>query len=162
MYYQFSEIIRKTFRWPNFKFLCVRNKLIDVPENEISEVIQRYHESKTNHGGINETENRIEQIYYWPGMRNSIHTYINTCDICQRTKYERVPIKTGISITPTPTKPFEIIHLDTLKIQKEIFLTIIDSFSKVASIYKLPSLKSIDTVSKVIQFFHATEYRKEL
>lgn len=153
MYYQFSEIIRKTFRWPSFKFLCVRNKLIDVPENEVSEVIQRYHESKTNHRGINETESRIRQIYYWPGMRNSVQTYINSCDICQRTKYERVPIKTGIGITPTPTKPFEIIHLDTLKIQKEIYLTIIDSFSKFAQIYKLPSLNSLDVVSKLIQFF---------
>lgn len=113
----------------------------------------RHPEGKTNHRAINETEARIKQIYFWPNMRSSIQTFINTCGICQRTKYERNPINFEINLIPTPSKSFEVVHLDTLKIQKEPFLTIIDAFSKYAQIYKLTSLNATEIVPNLIQFF---------
>lgn len=153
IYYQFCEIVRKTFKWPQYKFICTKRKLIDVAPDDILDTVQKYHEGKTNHRGINETEQRIKNLYYWPNMRGSIQKYINECDICQRTKYERNPLNLGINLTPTPAKPFEVVHIDTITIQKEQFLTIIDSFSKYAQIYKLHSLNSIDIIDNLLKFF---------
>ena len=152
-YEEFCRIVQRNFKWPCYKFICTVIKLIDVEEDEISQVIQNYHEGKSNHRGISETETRIKLRYYWPNMRSSIQTYINSCDLCQRAKFERNPVKIGISLTPTATKPFEMIHIDTLKIQKEPYLTIIDAFSKYAQIYHLKSQNSIDIVQNLLKFF---------
>lgn len=63
-------------------------------------------------------------------MKESIQTFINKCEICQRAKYERNPLKPELNITPTAKKPLEILHMDTFQVENTKFLTIIDSFSK--------------------------------
>lgn len=154
IYEPFCEVVRKNFKWPSLKFKRCEKKLIDVTEKEqIHEIIQNYHESKNNHRGIEETEQRIKQLYYWPYMKKSIQTFINECEICQQSKYERNPVNIKMNITPTATKPFEILHLDTFTLEKTKFLTIIDSFSKYAQAYVLTALVSTQIVDNLIKFF---------
>jgi hypothetical protein len=38
------------------------------------------------HYGINRT---AQEIYYWPGMRNTIEKVVRECDSCQRVQYVR-------------------------------------------------------------------------
>lgn len=150
----FAEVIRKTFKWPSLKFLRCLKKLIDVTDkNDIKEIIQNYHESKSNHRGIEETIKRLRERYYWPELKQSVQTYINDCEICIRSKYERTPVKIPMNVTPTASRPFEIIHLDTYTFEKNKFLTIIDSFSKYAQAYHLNSLASVEIVDKLLIFF---------
>lgn len=154
IYEPFCEVIRKHFKWPSLRFKKCKIKLIDVTNNDdIKEIIQNYHEGKTNHRGIQETEQRIKKLYYWPIMKKSIQTFINDCEICQQSKYERNPIKIQMNITPTASKPFEIIHLDTFTFEQNKFLTIIDTFSKYAQAYSITSLVSTQIVDNLIQFF---------
>lgn len=153
-YEPFCEVLRKNFKWPSIKFKRCTIKLIDVTDkNSIKEIIQNYHESKTNHRGIDETEQRIKVKYYWPNLKSSIQTYIDDCEVCQISKYERHPVKIPINITPTPTKPFEIIHIDTYTLEQRKFLTIIDSFSKYAQAYLLKSLVATDIVDALLVYF---------
>ena len=153
-YEPFCEVVRKNFKWPSLRFKRCLKKLIDVIDKpEIPNIIRNYHEGKTNHRGIDETECRIKEKYYWPNLKNSIETYINECEICQKSKYERHPIKMEMNITPTSTKPFEIIHLDTYTLEKEKFLTIIDSFSKYAQAYHLNTLAASEIADTLICFF---------
>lgn len=154
IYEQFCEVIRKNFKWPSLKFKKCKIKLIDVTDkNDIPEIIENYHTGKTNHRGIEETEQRIKKLYYWPSMKNSIQTFINNCEICQQCKYERHPIKMKLNITPTPRKPFETVHADTFTLEQTKFLTVIDAFSKYAQAYPLESLNSTEIVNKLIIFF---------
>ena len=154
IYEPFCEVIRKNFKWPSLIFKRCKFKLLDVTdENEIPEIIKNYHESKTNHRGIDETEQRIKKVFYWPNLKRSIQTYINECNICQQTKYERHPVKMEMNITPTAVKPFEIIHADTFTLEKQKFLTIIDSFSKYAQAYPINSLNSTEIVDKLLIYF---------
>ena len=114
IYEPFCEVIRKNFKWPSIKFKLCLNKLIDVTEKQDKpEIIKNYHEGKSNHRGIDETDQKIKDKYYWPNLKNSIQTYINDCEICQISKYDRNPVKMQMNITPTATKPFKIMHLDT-------------------------------------------------
>lgn len=154
MYEPFCEVVRKNFKWPSLKFKRCKIKLLDVcNKNDIQEIIQKYHESKTNHRGIDETEQRIKNIYYWPNLKKSVQTYINECEICHQSKYERNPVKTKLNTTPTALRPFEILHLDTFTLENCKFLTIIDSFSKYAQAYKIDSLAATDIVNKLIIYF---------
>lgn len=150
----FCEVIRKNFKWPSIQFKRCTIKLIDVvTKNDIQDVIKNYHEGKSNHRGIDETEQKIKSKYYWPNLKSSIQSYINDCEICQLSKYERNPVKIPINITPTPTKPFQIVHLDTYTYEKTKFLTIIDSFSKYAQAYYLNSLTASDIVNNLLIYF---------
>jgi hypothetical protein len=88
---------------------------------------------------LDETEARTKRLYYWPDQRRSIQNYINKCETCQLTKYDRKPLKLKFNVTPTPIEPFEIVHIDTLTFERTKFLTIFDTFSKYAQVYKLKS-----------------------
>lgn len=163
IYEPFCEVIRKTFKWPSLKFKRCKMKLADVTDkNDIQDIIKNYHESKSNHRGIDETEQRIKLKYYWPDLKKSIQTFINNCDICQQSKYERNPIKMQMNITPTATKPFEIIHIDTFTLEQNKFLTIIDTFSKFAQAYLLNSLASTEIADNLISFFSHHNIAKQI
>lgn len=153
-YEPFSNILQRNFQMETLKLRKCNTKLIDVTDKaEVKNIIQAYHEAKTNHRGSDETLQRIKQKYYWPQLKNSIQTYINDCEICQQAKYERHPVNMKLNVTPTPTKPFEIIHLDTFTFEQTKFLTIIDSFSKYAQAYPLMSLSGTEISDNLIYFF---------
>ena len=35
--------------------------------------------------GINKTLDKVQAVFYWPGMQGDIQRYCRSCDICQRT-----------------------------------------------------------------------------
>lgn len=154
IYEPFCEAVRKNFKWPSLVLKKCNTKLIDVTnKDDIHEIIKAYHEGKSNHRGIDETEQKIKSKYYWPYLKNSVQTFINDCEICQQSKYERNPIKIKMNITPTATRPFEIVHLDTFTLEQNKFLTIIDTFSKFAQAYVINSLASTEIAENLISFF---------
>lgn len=126
------------------------------------EIIKNYHEGKENHRGIDETEQNIKNRYYWPNIKSSVQTYINDCEICQQSKYERHPVRMKLNVTPTASKPFEIIHLDTFTLEQTKFLTIIDSFSKYAQAYMIKALASTEIVDQLLHFFSHHNIPKQI
>lgn len=153
IYEPFCEVVRRNFVYPSYKLFKCKTKLEDVERDDDKErIIQMYHESKTNHRGINETEERIKKLYYWPNMKETIRQYINECETCQITKYDRNPPKIQFNITPTATKPFEILHIDLFQIEKQKFLTVIDSFSKYTQAYPVSGSNSVEIANNLLQF----------
>ena len=154
IYEPFSLVVQKYFEWPFIKFKKCNTKLLDVTDKkDIHDIIQKYHEGKSNHRGIEETTERIKKTYYWPNLKNAVQLFINNCEICQQSKYDRNPVKIKINVTPTAAKPFEVLHADTFTFEKTKFLTIIDSFSKFAQAYHLNSLTATEIVDNLIKFF---------
>lgn len=153
VYEKLSVVIQTHFKNSMINMIKCTKKLIDVDLSDIKEIIKNYHESKTNHRGLDETESRIKNTYYWPNQRKSIQTYINECEICLLTKYDRNPIKTTFNLTPTATKPFQIIHMDSITLEGTKFLTLVDSFSKYGQMYKMKSAEGIETVNNLIKYF---------
>lgn len=70
-------------------------------------------------------------------MKVDVTQFINNCEICQQAKYDRHPPLIKFALSPTPTQPFESIHMDTFQICNTRFLTIIDVFSRYAQAYSL-------------------------
>lgn len=147
------ELLQKTFKNTAFDLVKCNQQLEDVNSFERQqEIIRNYHEGKTNHRGVNETEIQIRRRYYWPTLKSDIEEYIKICDICQTNKYDRHPPKPKFMITPTPTKPLEIIHLDTFQASGQKFLTVIDAFSKYGQAYPLDGSNAVSVLNALLIF----------
>lgn len=86
-------------------------------------------------------------------MLLSIQKYINKCDICLKSKYERNPLKLPLSLTETPHKPMEHMFMDLYSSGGVTFLTIIDNFSKYAQAIPLTASTSIHIAEALLTLF---------
>jgi hypothetical protein len=152
---EFCRILQENFTNTAFKILICDKVLEDISEDQRKmNITKTIHESFTNHRGIQETENEIKQSFYWPNIRGTVSNIINNCEICQTMKYDRNPPKQKFELTPTPGKPFEVIHVDTFTICKQKFLTLIDSFSKYAQAYPIIAPTAIHTTNAILNFIN--------
>lgn len=96
-------------------------------EEQLS-LIRNHHLRKTNH-------------------RGTIQNYINTCEICQRTKYSRKTPYISLVLTETPSRPFE---------DPDIFyynLTIVDIFPKFAQAISISEKTAVNTYDALTKYF---------
>lgn len=142
-----SVILSNTFKNHSYKLVLSKTFLTDITEPaRQKELIEYQHTTKTCHRGINEALLALKKLYYWPNMKNDLTQFINNCEICQQSKYDRHPPKIKFSLTPTPTQPLESIHMDVFQICNVRFLTIIDVFSRYAQAYVLEPVCTATTV----------------
>lgn len=159
----------KIDRWPNNPdsdiscYLLYRNKLkildsgeliisaenndrICVPEAARNDIIKIYHEN--SHTGIEITNSRIANKYYWPKMKDAVADFVRSCKYCQLNKPDNNPNKPPVLSFPTPNGPFEAYGFDMIGPLRvtdrgHIYIfTGIDFFSKKAYGLPLNSKKS--------------------
>jgi transposase InsO family protein len=83
-----------------------------VPDHERTRVLKQYHDSPTaGHYVIERTYHRIQQRYYWPGIRRYIADYLKTCHECQRYKPHNLK-PAGLLQTPVLQQRMEVIAID--------------------------------------------------
>lgn len=153
-YERFVTSVAKNFKNTELNLVKCNTKLLDVIcEEEIPEIIDAYHISKTNHRGINETYEQIKRKYYWPNIKGHVQNFINQCEICLKTKYDRIPLKLEMNLTPTPIKPLQIIHIDSITLEKNRFLSIIDSFSRYGQMYRVGGAQATEVADKLLDYF---------
>lgn len=151
--YIIVPIIQKTFKNSAMNLMISKRELENVREYlRQQDIINKYHDGKTNHRGINETYLTLSHKYYWPKMRENIVKFINECTICGQAKYDRNPIKQQHRVVPPATKPFELVHLDLLTIQSEKFLTLVDAFSKYAQAYHLRDGTALSVIQALLKY----------
>lgn len=159
----FNSVLQTYFDANSYKLISCKTMNTDIESKEEQQIaIKNYHEGKTNHRGITETYNKLKQIYYWPNMQKDIQNFINKCNICLTTKYERNPIQIPNIQTPTADKPFEKLHIDLLSLEQTKILTIIDSFSKFAVAYVIKDKNAITVLNKLIKYFTHFTTPKEI
>lgn len=167
-----TEIVNKYFgENENFRIKVCKKILRDITdEDKLVDIIGKEH-LKNNHRGINENFNELKTEIYHPQLKLRVTQYINNCDICSKEKYDRKPVKQKFKLTETPENPGEIIHVDVFySLEKTLFLTFIDKFSKHAQAIKIKSRSWIDFKTALTQylstvggiFFKRTENRNSL
>lgn len=93
----------------------------------------------------------ITRIYN-PHLKERITQFINNCEVCNLEKYDRKPPKIPYKITETPSKPREIIHIDVFyTLEKKLFMTAIDKFSKFALAFQINGRNWTEFKSKLLQ-----------
>ena len=121
---------------------------IILPPSLHEKVLWILHDSPTvGHLGVDRTESRFKENYYWPNMRKIIAQYIKRCEQCEKYKPAKENAKADLQPIKS-TRTMELIEIDfigpltTTKRGNKYILTIVDHFSKFATAY---STKRQDT-----------------
>ena len=107
---------------------------IVIPKGAQDEILKELHRS---HSGILKTYTTAVQLYYWPGMKNSIKQMIESCGSSQR--YRPSKQRTTIHISP-PSKaqsPMKHVAADFIDTAGEKWIVLVDRYSGYAWTDKL-------------------------
>ena len=156
------QVVYKNYfnRCKTFKVKITQTMLQDVQtDEEQNDLIQNVHDSA--HRGIWENKEKISRTYYFPRMKFKIRRFIKLCEVCNKAKYERHPYKIKFGETPIPKKPLEIIHIDIFISLPDMFLSIVDKFSKFGAIIPIKS-RQIQDVRKALLKYFSTHGKPQL
>ncbi|WVZ23586.1 hypothetical protein V8G54_002130 [Vigna mungo] len=109
----------------------------------------------SGHTGIAKTVSRLQQNFYWQGMREDVQKFIAQCATCMQTKYETKKLAGLLQPLSIPLEPWVDLSLDfitglPLFQGNTIILVVVDRFSKGAHFGLLPTQF---TSFKVAQLF---------
>jgi hypothetical protein len=135
------------------KYIIYNVLLEDISDIDLQqELISKCHEGKLAHRGINENVARLRRRYYWPAMTKDVSTYVNKCEVCNKVKYDRKPLKIPFEKTPTATRPFQSIQMDTFSFGEQKILTISDTFSKLLFCHPMNAHNRISVIKGLRQY----------
>jgi hypothetical protein len=147
-----QRVFRKYFSNNSIKVFVSHRMVIDVKTDEEQNcVIEKFH--SIEHRGISENLRAIEEKYYFPYMKAKIQKFIGLCKRCSVSKYDRKPYEIKVGETPIAKGPFDIVHMDIFISKPEMFLTLIDKFSRFATIISLKSRNKADVRKALTKFF---------
>ena len=130
-----------------------------LPPSLQEKVLWILHDSPTaGHLGVDRTESRFKENYYWPNMRKIIAQYIKRCEQCE--KYKPAKENTKANLQPIKsTRTMELIEIDfigrltTTKRGNKYILTIVDHFSKFATAYSTERQDTETVISCLNNYF---------
>ena len=137
-------------RCKTFNVRMSQKILLDLrsPEEQ-NEIVARTHDRA--HRGAQENHKQIIKEYYFPAMKRQIQRYVNLCGVCLENKYERNPYHITLHKPEIPNKPFEVVHLDIFISQPNLFLTIVDKFTRFGSLIHIKSRSIPDVRAGLIK-----------
>lgn len=134
-----------------------KNRLYVGSSNDIRvRIIKTLHESPMRgHSGQRECLQRIQHLFYWPGMKGDIIQFIRQCDICQRNKGEHRHYPGLLQPLPIPSQAWSQITMDFVeKLAKsggfDTVLVVIDRLTKFGHFIPDSSILSITSGSSFI------------
>ncbi|MCO5601463.1 hypothetical protein L7F22_055586 [Adiantum nelumboides] len=143
-------------------FLMFRRKLC-VSRLLRQKVMTKSHSPPyAGHRGIDSTIKALEMYFFWPSLRKDTESFVRSCLICQRVKYDRGKAYGLLQPLPIPTAPWESIAMDFIfglpktSSGNEGIWTIADRFSKQA--HFIPVRKQI-TAEQTAKIFLVTMFK---
>ena len=93
----------------------VTYKQLVIPTSLRSEILYSCHEDLfAGHLGFSKTLFRLQQRFYWPGMKKDVQYWISSCVDCA-SKKQPTTVNVGKLIPiPAPSEPFEIVGVDVI------------------------------------------------
>ncbi|UYV79914.1 hypothetical protein LAZ67_18001034 [Cordylochernes scorpioides] len=84
-----------------------------IPEKLRNTLLNKVH-LEYNHPGISQMSRLVSGQYHWSGMSRDIKNHVNSCTTCQLTKHPKGPTYGELGQTPSATKPFDLLSIDTV------------------------------------------------
>ena len=135
-------------------YLFADTRLREIPKVQCrGKIIYQLHKEMC-HLGINKCYNRLKDIYFWPGMLETVTSVINGCKFCQKFKPNHTK-KQNFGSIPSSTI-FDVVSVDISEIPLEskygfkYILGMIDNYSRYAMIIPL-KISSTKSVIKAIE-----------
>ena len=95
-----------------------RGQVIVLNVKEVKRaIVSKAHDAPTaRHPGRDETLRKVQQNYWWPGMKQWISDYVKGCAICQQTKVQthKRPVLTYCIPMMPNTLPFQTVAMDLI------------------------------------------------
>ena len=120
------------------------NRVI-IPTKLREHVINILHET---HLGITKTKQLARDTVFWPNIDQQITNRIEKCQVCQNSR--NTPHKEPLVNHHIPCSPYEKVGTDLFEIDNQIYIIIVDCYSKYLEIALLTdtSSKSVIKVMK--------------
>ena len=93
----------------NTNVAMLDGRRIIVPSTAIKTITQELHRA---HSGVEKTYKTASQLYYWPGMKNSIRQTIDNCKVCREDKPNQARPTAHISQPSSPLYPMNEVGTD--------------------------------------------------
>ena len=128
--------------------------VVPAPLREI--LVAQAHESiTTGHVGSDKTFARIQQGYFWPGMRSLIEEYVKSCKLCQKRNLAKRQLKAPLQMLPI-VGVFQRLFMDYVICPKSSrghtsILTVICSTSKFLVAIPMRSQTAVATAGALLE-----------
>ena len=108
-----------------------------IPNRLKQEILMAYHNTPWGgHQGSDKTFRKMAPRVFWPGMRQDIQAFCQSCPSCQKIKITSTKRPNPMSIPRLPSKPFEIVAIDIVgplpstENGKRYLLTVLDHLTR--------------------------------
>lgn len=139
----------------NTTVLLFKKPTVLTSQEQVNNILKHYHNLPTGgHLGINRLYRKVKSMYAWPNMKKCVSDFVRSCGHCKYNKHFPT-VKTKAVITTTPTKPFDVVSIDTIgpftitENGNRYAVTIQCDFSKFVIIVPIPD-KSATTLAKAV------------
>ena len=127
-----------------FDGLLFRGHQIIVPSSLHSEMLSRIHES---HQGIVKTKRRAREVLFWPGMNGQIEDIVEQCSLCQ--EFRKAQPAEPLIPHDLPDRPWAKIGTDLYYLEGDVYLILVDYYSKFLEVEKLHDETAYSVVQKM-------------
>ena len=118
-----------------------------VPHDSRRDILRLLH---LPHQGEEKTLATARQLYYWPGMKNSIRQICKECPACQAEQ----PSQQRLPLQPThAAAPMEMVALDFFEWSGHHYLLMVDRFSSWPWVHKMRSTTTAATTDVLNSWF---------
>lgn len=129
--------------------LIFKGRKILIPRSLRKFMLLKIH---TGHFGINKCIQRANTAIFWPGMNIQIEDFIQKCNACQ--KYGSSKPKEPLILHEIEKLPWFKVGVDLYELHGEVFLLVVDYYSKYAEIISLDrNLTSKNVIQKLKSIF---------
>jgi len=119
-----------------------------VDKSQVAEILKEFHD-KAGHRGAGAVISHLNELYFWPSMKNDVKTWCETCQICNQVK-PRNAQNAPVGETSQATAPLEDFAVDLMKFPEGQVIVVIDKFSRYVEMGLLDS-KEARTVAEFLE-----------
>ncbi|XP_078248527.1 uncharacterized protein LOC144588886 [Pogona vitticeps] len=147
----------------------IRSQLV-VPEKYRPMILQRGHSDMfAAHLGVNKTQQRITQNFYWPDIGKQIREFCKQCDVCQRQGNNRDRTKAKLCPLPVVDTPFKCIGVDIVgplpkatKRGNRFILTIVDHATRYPEAIPLTNIETNTVADALVGYMSRMGFASEI
>ena len=134
---------------------CLDSTRLVVPMNSQKAVLKELHRA---HSGMQKTYATACQLYYWPGMKNCIKTFISRCSICQ--KFAPAQPRTHVTGTAPSAaiSPMSDLGMDLFDALGKKWLAVVCRFSGYAWLLQLNKTTTSAILAHLVTLFQEFGY----
>lgn len=132
--------------WPDRALLTVHDGLLlrgsrlvipTVMRNSVLEVIHKGNQ------GVSRCRERAREAVWWPGLSSQLNELVRNCKTCTKERANPVePLMAG----ELPQRPWQKVGSDLFSLNHDIYLLVVDYYSRFVEIAKLTPTRSQDII----------------